>query len=49
MATNNMRRHLGASMETLLPKSLLEKLKKRKLYAQTYEEQQCRGDYFKLV
>ncbi len=44
-----MRRYLSASLQNLLPKSLLEKLNRRKLYVQSYEEQQSRGEYFKLV
>ena len=47
--TSNMRRYLSASLQHALPKSLLEKLSRRKLYVQSYEEQQSRGEYFKLV
>jgi hypothetical protein len=49
LPTSNMRQYLSASLQHLLPKSLLEKLGRRKLYALSYEEQQCRGEHFKLV
>jgi len=48
-ASGNMKRTLKASMQGLLPKSLLDKLQKRKLFVRSYEEQQAQGEYFKLV
>lgn len=47
--TGPMMRSLSGSMEKLLPKTLVEKLRRRKLFVHTYEEQQCRGEYFRMV
>ena len=49
VSTARMKQTLHDSVQTFLPKSLLEKLRHRKLYVNSYEEQQARGDYFKLV
>ena len=48
-ATGKMRASMRASMQDLLPKSLMEKLRRRKLFVRSYEEQQAQGEYFKLV
>ena len=49
VSTAGMKQALHASVQSLLPKALLEKLRNRKLYVNSYEEQQARGDYFKLL
>ncbi len=49
VSTTGMKQALRASIQSLLPKTLLEKLRNRKLYVNSYEEQQARGDYFKLL
>jgi hypothetical protein len=49
VSTAGMKQALHVSIQSLLPKALLEKLRNRKLYVNSYEEQQARGDYFKLL
>ena len=44
-----MKRTMRTAMQDLLPKSLMEKLRQRKLFVRSYEEQQAQGEYFKLV
>ena len=49
LKTNHGRITLNREMESVLPKPLLEKLRKRKLFVRSYEEQQAHSQYFKLV
>jgi hypothetical protein len=49
LKTNHEKATLNRDMESVLPKLLLEKLRKRKLFVRSYEEQQAHSHYFKLV
>jgi hypothetical protein len=47
--TNEAKATLRREVQSVIPKPLLEKLRRRKLFVRTYEEQQLHSQHVKLV